>query len=476
MRRLMAFEWRLLRRERTLWIVALVLVALGTYAGLAGTQFATTRARAIDVLRLEESRRLDSLQRLAERLERGDTSVSAFADPRTPAIAGRGALSRYALLPPGPLATLAIGQADVQPFWALVTTRTKQTFFVNDEIENPIHLMVGRLDTAYVILAVLPLLVLALTFDVVAGERERGTLALVLAQPVDPRRIVTAKVALRALVVAALALALSIGTAVGTGVPLTDGVALGRLASWSAVVLLYAAFWFAIALAVNARRLSSAASAVTLLGAWLVVVVVLPAVAAATVSVTRPAPSRIALTTQLREATDGAAERRQDAIATFLLDHPGYVGGPEATADPYVTATALQDAAERTMAPTYAAFDAALDAQRRAADRFRLLSPALVVQGALLELAGSGEQRFRHYETQFDEYHGAWRRAINDRMLARQRFTAAEMSALPRYVFVEESWGTLLNRLAPGLLALLALTAAIAWRAWRNLQGAAHVA
>jgi ABC-2 type transport system permease protein len=476
MRDLLAFEWRVLRRERTLWLVGAVFLLLGAYASVTGARFAAERRAAIAELETEQRTRLDSIAALAGRLDAGEARVPSFQDPRVPAVAGRGMASQYAILPPGPLAPLAIGQADVQPFWALVTTRTKQTFFVNDEIENPARLLAGRLDIAFVILVVFPLLVLALTFDVVAGERERGTLALVLAQPVEPRRVLGAKVGLRALLVAGLAIALSVGAALATGVPLSDATAVLRLAAWSGVVLLYAAFWFAVALAINARRLSAAASAVALLGVWLVVVVVLPALASAAISVTHPAPSRIVLTTQLRTATDDAAARRQDAVATFLLDHPGYVGDSAAASDPYVAATALQDAAERTMAPHYAAFDAALDAQRRAAERFRLLSPALVVQGALLDLSGTGEHRFRHYESQFDQYHAAWRDVFTQRMLQRQALGTAEIASLPAWTFAEEGWDVLGRRLAPGLLLLVALVAVIGLPGWRALDRAARSA
>lgn len=476
MRELMAFEWRVLRRERTLWLVVAVFLGLGAYASASGARFTGERRAAIEELTTEQRTRLDSIAALMPQLEAGTVSVPSFLDPRMPAIAGRGAAAQYAILPPGPLAALAIGQADVQPFWAQVTTRTKQTFFVNDEIENPARLLAGRLDVAFVILVVFPLLVLALTFDVVAGERERGTLALVLAQPVEPRRVLGAKVGLRALLVAGMAIALSIGAAVATGLPIADVQTALRLIAWSGVVLLYGAFWFSVALFVNARRLSAAASAVALLGAWLLVVVVLPALAAAAISVTHPAPSRIVLTTQLREATDAAAERRQDAVATFLLDHPGAVADSGALSDPFVQAVALQDAAERTMAPHYAAFDAALDAQRRAAERFRLLSPALVVQGALLDLSGSGEHRFRHYEQQFDRYHLAWREAFTGRMLRQEMLTPATLAALPAWSFAEEDWGTLGARLAPGLLILLALVLAIGVPGWRALDRAARTA
>lgn len=471
---LWSFEWRLLRREPLILLLTALLVVLGAYASVTGSRFVRAQEATIAELALEERARLDSLQTVMTRLERGESlAVSPFADPRSPAVAGRQLASRYTILPPGPLAPLAIGQRDVQPFWALISTRTKQTFFVNDEIDNPVALLAGRIDLAFVVLVLYPLFILALTFDVVAGERERGTLGLVLSQPVAPSQVLTTKLLVRALVAVLLTVALSVAAALATGVVLTDPTVLARFALWCGMLLLYGAFWFATAMAVNARRLSSAASAVTLLGVWLLVVVILPAVSAAIISVTYPAPSRLALTTRLREATDAAAQQRQDALAAFMAEHPTYAADAGGGApDPNVLAVALQDAAERMMAPRYAEFDAALDAQRVAADRLRLMSPALVLQGALLDLAGSGEDRFRDYERQFDRFHGEWRAFFNERLLGRQALTATDYAAIPSFAYREPSVAALLSRLLPGVLLLLVLTGALIWSARARMHRA----
>ncbi len=457
---LLQLEWRLLRRERLVPMLALLVLALGAYAGVAGRRFIGGHAATIATLETEERGRLDSVADLVTRLTRGDSiAVSPFADPRSPAVAGRQLASRYAILPPGPLGPLAVGQRDVQPFYTAVSTRTKQTFFVNDEIDNPVALMTGRLDLAFILLVVYPLVILALTFDVVAGERERGTLGLLLAQPMPVRRLLAVKLVTRT----GLAIALTLGTmllvAVAAKVDLGEPDARARLLVWAAVLALYGAFWGAVAFAVNARRLSAAASAVAVLAVWLVVVVIVPAISASAIAAFHPAPSRVVLTTKLREATDAATRDRQDALAAFMAEHPAYAAEAGAGApDPNVVAAALQDATERLMAPHYAEFDRRLDAQRRTADRLRLASPALVTHAALLDLAGSGEARYRHFERQFDAFHSTWREFFNSRLLAGRSLTPEDYANLPRFAFEEEPIGSILRRLLPGLGVLVALT------------------
>ena len=59
----------------------------------------------------------------------------------------------------------------------------------------------GQFDVAFVVLFLYPLLIFAVSFDLTASERERGTLRLVLAQPVHLRDVVAGKMIARALLV-----------------------------------------------------------------------------------------------------------------------------------------------------------------------------------------------------------------------------------------------------------------------------------
>ena len=101
--------------------------------------------------------------------------------------------------PPVPLAALAVGQSDLLPYYYDVSIYTNEsTFQQNGEVENPLNLMVGRFDLAFVVIYLLPLLVLALSYNVLSEEREQGTLALTLSQPVSARSVVAAKLWFRA--------------------------------------------------------------------------------------------------------------------------------------------------------------------------------------------------------------------------------------------------------------------------------------
>ena len=205
-------EWHLLRREPALAILTVTFGALALFAAANGASWARFQQRTVTALRMEEAERLDSVSALLPRLEAGHVDgVTPFNDPRSPSVAGRASMSRWLVLPPTPLQPLAVGQSDLFPYFIKLTTQSRQSTVVNDEIENPLTLLTGRLDLSFVTLVVFPLLVLALTYNVVSLEREQGTLALLMSQPVVASRVLLRKLMLRAGVLMVLAIAIALG-------------------------------------------------------------------------------------------------------------------------------------------------------------------------------------------------------------------------------------------------------------------------
>jgi len=472
-------EWRLLRADKLLGALTLLFCALALYATFNGRSLRTQQKATITSVRGEESLRLDSLNRVMTQLERGDSvQVSPGSDPRSPAVAGRSVAARWMVLPPGPLSTLAVGQSDLYPYFVKVTTTSRLSAIMNEEIDNPVALLAGRLDLAFVLLVLFPLLVLALTYNVTSREREQGTLSLIASQPADVRRIMLAKIVVRAGAVVALALVISVFAAVAGDAPLASPAVLARLAWWCTIVLVYGAFWFAVALAVNALGKSSATNAVALLGVWFALVIVIPALVSNAVMLIYPVPPRLALITAARAVQDSmtaATPRRGDALADFLAEHPRYRGSSKAdTTDPQVAGVANANAQEQQLRPLYDAFDAKLRTRQDAAERFRFLSPALATQSALLDAAGTSSRRWRRFEDTWITAHDAWRTFFNDRVFAGTTLTRADLSTVPVPQFVEESTSSLSLPVGLSVLAvlvpalLLGLWSAAALRSARN--------
>jgi len=451
---LFKLELRLLTRDRATWILLGLFAATLAYGTWNGSGLARQQREAATAL-AQDSEQFQSQLR--------SHLAQQSVDPK--AIAGRGTT---AVLPPAPLPLLAAGQSDLSPghetvvLWKLAAPADTRS-----ELENPSHLMAGRFDLAFVLVWLFPLFLLALVYDLMAGDREAGTLRLALAQGVTPWRWMARRALARALpmlVIAALATLAAgfIGSASGAG---------ARLALALAVVLAYGMFWVALALAVNAVARSAAGAATALGAAWVLLVLVAPTLLNVAVETLYPTPSRPELVAAGRKASGEAEKRGGELLNTFYRDHPE-LAPPGQQADFAAQHLTVQGEVGRAVEPVRQKFDEQLARQQTAVGQWRFLSPAIALHEALTDLAGTGYWRHRAFREQV----GGLRQAVSEfytpRIHKREPITMADLDKLPRFEFREEPAGVCMGRVVSSLAGMLALAAALGVWAWRNLRPA----
>ncbi|MBK9170191.1 MAG: DUF3526 domain-containing protein [Bryobacterales bacterium] len=452
-------EWRLLRADRTLHLVAAllaILVAYGVYNGSAWVRF---QSNALDSAAGEEAGRLAAMKTAIADVEAGRSNPPAFADPRSPSAAGRSLGTRWASMPPTPLAALAIGQSDLYPYYFRVSTQSRLSFAQNDEIEHPVHLLSGRFDLAFVVLFLYPLVILGLSYNMISAEKESGTLAVTLSQPIALRTLAFGKILTRFLLVALLGVALPAAGVLLSGADLSAEGAGMRLLLWIAVVVAYGAFWFAVAALVNAAGASSPANAIALAGLWLLFVVLTPAIVNGGAKLLHPVPSRVEMIQAMRDAGRQAAAQRSELLAAYLEDHPEFtVSRDGAMADFATIGIVTAQATERAMQPVLERFEKQLDAQQALVDRYRFLSPAILAQAALNDIAGTGVHRYRHFQQLADAFHERWRQYFIPRVMKREVLAPPDVDQFPAWTFEEESLAAVLSRTAASLAGLIVLS------------------
>lgn len=138
---------------------------------------------------------------------------------------------------------------------------------------------VTKVDWAFIIGYVLSLIAILFTFDAVSGERELGTLRLMLANPI-PRYIVLIGKFLGALISISIPFALAVLMnllVISTSSAVQLGAdAWGRLGIIFLIAVLYTSLFLALGLLVSARVSRSAVSLVILLLIWVTFVVFVP--------------------------------------------------------------------------------------------------------------------------------------------------------------------------------------------------------
>jgi ABC-2 type transport system permease protein len=459
---LLRHEWRLLRHERVA-LPALVLLAvllmLAAYNGRvviddqvrAGATFAAQATELRGALAAQAARGVDAAT------SPGSVGYSVYAEPVS--------------LPPAALSGVVIGQSDLLPATYSLTAKGAHRFLAAPPLDNPLRLAFGGFDLVFVLVFILPLVIIALLFDVVAGERERGVWPIAVAQGAALLPMVLGKCLARALAVGvALLLALPVAALVA-GFELRQDAALARMGLWLLAALLYAAFWIALSLWVNARPRASDRNASLLAAAWLLLVVVAPPATNLIATTWYPAPSRVALTTELREATEEADREAAQERDRYFFDHPEMQGGEMDRTAYFKSVARSERQIDAAMRPLLAAFDERAAEQRSVIDGLQYASPATLFYRIATALAGSDGVRHAAFRRQAVDFHAVWSEYFGMRLERSAPLGPTDYDSLPTFRFVEPPLTSdAAQRLWLPMLALALVTIALAWHAISRLR------
>jgi ABC-2 type transport system permease protein len=455
-------EWRNLVADHTFWTITLLFAVCLGYAMHNGFAWTGFQNRTIAETKLDEEKRYADLERQIAELDRSaPKELSRFSDPRDAAAAGRNVGQRFVQMPPHEFGAFSIGQSDLLPYYFKISTRSETTFINNDELENPTNLLAGRFDAAFVIIYLLPLLILGIGYNFISGEREAGTLQMLLAQPVRPLDFIIGKIALRfaVVVVSATILAL-VFFVLGGGNLAGDGAA--RFGLWTLAVLIYSFFWFALVVLINSFRWKSATNALALAGLWLFFVIVVPSLTGVFVMTAHPVPSRIEMINAAREASTEASAEGSRLMARYQEDHPELMQGNYDATDAAMRTYATQDAVDRRVKPILENYDRQLLSQQNMVRRLQILSPAIAMQEILNDISGTGNGRYQHFSRQVKEFHKGWQDYFVPRSFQKMRFDTEMYRNSPQFRWQEEDTNTVVQKVSSGLLGVLAFGAIFA--------------
>lgn len=225
---------------------------------------------------------------------------------------------------PSAWAPLVVGQRDVHAFNLKIRLHALQGQLYDVDLGNPLLASFGHFDFAFVLVFLLPLAIIAMTFDLRAGEGETGAWELIASQPVHAGIWLTR----RALWSTALAwltmMALLVLVTIWLPLPL-DG-------TWWTVVaasLVYAAFWCAIVLVVAGLHRPASSNLLLLLGVWMTLTLLGPAAISVSATARFPLPDALELTIRQRQGFHGAWDEPLPAVMEdFYTHYPEWRGVP----------------------------------------------------------------------------------------------------------------------------------------------------
>ena len=450
---ILLLELRMMARERAAWLLLALFAGALSYGYWNGYQLAKRNSEAAETA-LHGS---EELQRNIRKHLSGPGKAIPVGGRRGIAMVGF-----LAQLPPAPLPVLATGQSDLVPASETVTLmRLTTPVSTRSEIENPSHLLAGRFDLAFVLIWLYPLFLLAFLYDLMAGDRETGTLRLALSQGISPAGWLSRRTLARALPVVVIALAATLLAG-------SDGYGL-RLGAALAVILLYGLFWATLAAAINAVSNSAAGAATSLGAAWVAIVLVAPTLLNLAAESLYPTPSRPELVAASRQASGEAEKLGDQLLDSFYKEHPE-LAPPDKRADYVAMKLTEQEEVARSVAPVLEKFDKQLLRQQQTVGRWRFVSPAIVAHEALTDIAGTGYWRHRAFRGQVKEFKHAISDFYTPKAHRREPLVLADIDKMPQFTFQEEHRSDWLARVSTGLGGMLAFSAVIGCWALLSLR------
>ena len=405
-------EARFLLRDRgaLLWLVLAFLLS----AAATGFGIAEVREQRATIAALLEEDAKDRADAISRHESWGDAAYVAF---------------HLTYAPPSDFAFAALGQRDTAPWLHRVRMLALEGQIHEADTKNADFGLIGRFDFAFLAATIAPLLLILLLHDLRAGERVAGRHDLLVATAGSAARLWRPRAAVR---FGGLALALLLPFWIGAGI---EGAGLSKTLAASALVIGGLAVWGLIVAAIGRLAAPPPVLLAALVGLWLALALLVPAVSRAAIETAVPVPDGAEILMIQREAVNDAWDKPKAAtMEPFLARHPewrplGKVTQPFEWKWYY----AFQQVGDQQAEPIVTAYRKGRLARDAAAGWAALLSPAALVERGFERLAGTDTRAMIAYEDHVRAFHADLRAFHYPLFFRDPPYDPVALRDLPRY-------------------------------------------
>ena len=461
------YELKQLIRSRWIQVLSLLLLILFGFAVFNGQQKTEKRLQDITKINTEIKTADEAMLKLLDSIEQGlQVSVPRWRLPNNPMALGNN-YPRVAHMPPNSWAFIATGQSDLYTHYVKPEVAGDDFALGFTEMTSPIQLLFGNFDLAFVLVYLLPLIIIAFSFNILSHESESGSLKLLASQPISLKSWVLQKIGLRFFWLSLIiVVSLSIVFMVYATNPLEN---LSSFLNLMVIILAYMAFWFALGFLINIKSMSSAKNALALIGCWIFFVLIIPTVINQLGTSLHPMPSRTVMVNEMRKIKAETTKRQDEILDNFLRDHPEYaINDTSQSRSFWHKYIASQRLIKEELAPITEQYTLQLRKQQTWLDQFKWISPAMTLQESLNKMAGTSTEDYDNFRTQVLAFSETWRSHFMPFLYNNRSFTVADYSKLPTFKYQTKSYSTWLSA---SIILLIALgIASISFLATKRLK------
>ncbi|MEX0297477.1 MAG: ABC transporter permease subunit [Kordiimonas sp.] len=352
--------------------------------------------------------------------------------------------------PVGPLGHMAIGHAELMPSRVKISPWRNQMSMVEPyEFDNPTTLMLGRFDLAFFTVVILPLLMIAFSFDVIAADRARGTVRLLLSNPVNSKTIIASRLLVRN---GLLLLVATIATVIGFS--FSGANTIGYSLLWLATTLVYSLFWFALIYLIVSFIKRSETAVATLISFWAIFTLAIPALMGSAGEALYPQPSKLEYLSDARVAQNRANKETAELTKGFLADHPDLTVGDENVPSYFRGVFLANEQVLINTAPVVKAFEDSISDRNTFLDKLQYVSPAVITQRALFKIAGSDFEQAQLFLKNASETLDDLSIQVRSAILSRNRITTEQYNSLPKFEYTAAPTASVFAQISLPILIL----------------------
>jgi ABC-2 type transport system permease protein len=427
-------ELKLLNRSKWLIILFSVILLLFTFASYNGSNNVSKRLSDIADVKKEFFEKDSVMLQTLYKIKAGENIETPYWRlPSEPMIVGN-QYPRLAIMYPESLSFLSTGQSDM--YTHFISPRIYGNNFALDysEMVNPVQLLFGNFDLAFVIIYILPLLIIAFTYNALSKEKELGTFRVIASQPISTLVWLFHKISIRFFVFTfftSLILVINISI-------FSFDKFLFNSNLFGLLLLLagYNLFWFVLAFIINIKINDSSKNSLTLIGLWLLLVLIIPATINQVGSSLYPIPSRLKMINEIRSINKENESQQNEIMDSYLRSHPEFVQeNNESQFGFWHNYFASEKAMEEKTKPLLQDYDSQLKKQQVLIEGFRFLSPAILMQQSLNKFASTSELHYNDFKKQVFEFSDEWRNYLIPMLFKNQKFNLDKYDQLPSFKY-----------------------------------------
>lgn len=392
-------EWLALARDGRVPVLACALLAL---------------CIAVFMLSDQERRQAQQEKQQAEIAARAQWDAQGEKHPH------RGAhFGLYVFAPDSPLASFDPGVSRHlgQALWLEPHKRNMVRF--SEAADDPVSGRFGEFTPAFVLTAILPLLIVAIVFGAIAQERESGTLRMLRTLATHEQHFVWSKFAVLFAAISIVVIAVFGIVLLPAALKLGSAGMLERGAMLCVAILLYSAVFIALGLAVSAFARNSRKAFVILAALWLVFVFIVPRGGASIAAEAAALPSPEQFWRAIRHdyehglPGEGSLSERSKRFDAALLREYGVQRLEDLPVGGYALRRLYRDAyADKVHALHFDDLWQRYRKQEAALRGAALFSPTIAMRLISMKLAGTDLAHRQHFEDAAEAY----RRGFNTRI------------------------------------------------------------